>query len=318
MTRRLVQRILVGIVIPAMVVVLWQVLCQHGVFPSDLLPAPSAICQAFVAMGSNGTLWADVDATCVRLVLGFVFGALAGLVLGALVGFFETVEWLIDPMIQSVRSVPSLAWVPLFILWMGIGEGSKITLIAVGVFFPMYLATMNGIRYVDRKLLEVGQVFDEALYLCNTIVCYARATGACGGGGHSACGQASHPEPGVAGRREAIYLQYFEAAGGQFGIQAESNRTPVHRFVSDRFGTYPVEYNVWRNVNRHGQGTALSGQSARRPKRLAGRSTGVGCHKASGLHGNASYDFTLVLYLGYPRHSRADWIRESAVGELCS
>ncbi|WP_083517192.1 ABC transporter permease [Alicyclobacillus shizuokensis] len=157
--RRLVQRVLVGIVIPVVVVVLWQILCQRGVFPSDLLPAPSAICQAFLAMGSNGTLWADVDATCVRLVLGFVFGALAGLVLGALVGFFETLEWLIDPMIQSVRSVPSLAWVPLFILWMGIGEGSKITLIAVGVFFPVYLATMNGIRYVDRKLLEVGQVF---------------------------------------------------------------------------------------------------------------------------------------------------------------
>ncbi|MCL6559748.1 MAG: ABC transporter permease, partial [Firmicutes bacterium] len=157
--RKPVKRVLAGGIIPVVLVVLWQILCQDGVFPSDLLPAPSVICRAFFSMSGNGTLWADMDATCVRLVVGFACGAVAGLVLGALVGFFETLEWLIDPMIQSIRSVPSLAWVPLFILWMGIGEVSKITLIAVGVFFPVYLATMNGIRYVDRKLLEVGEVF---------------------------------------------------------------------------------------------------------------------------------------------------------------
>ncbi len=99
-----------------------------------------------------------LGATVWRLAWGFVIGAAAGTVLGALCGASVFARAILDPTVQALRSVPSLAWVPLFILWFGIFETSKITLIAVGVFFPVYLNLMSGIANVDRKLIEVGEV----------------------------------------------------------------------------------------------------------------------------------------------------------------
>lgn len=84
---------------------------------------------------------------------------LAGTALGALTGYSTACRRLLDPLLQALRNIPSMAWVPLFILWLGIQEGSKITLIATGVFFPIYLNLMIGILHVDRKLIEVGRVF---------------------------------------------------------------------------------------------------------------------------------------------------------------
>jgi sulfonate transport system permease protein len=92
------------------------------------------------------------------MTCGFALGAGAGTLLGALCGASALARAMLDPLVQALRSVPSLAWVPLFILWLGIFEASKITLIAVGVFFPVYLNLMAGIAQVDRKLLEVGVV----------------------------------------------------------------------------------------------------------------------------------------------------------------
>jgi sulfonate transport system permease protein len=89
---------------------------------------------------------------------GFFFGALAGTLLGGLCGASTLARNLADPLVQALRSVPSLAWVPLLILWLGIFQSSKITLIAIGVFFPVYLNLMSGIADVDRKLIEVGRV----------------------------------------------------------------------------------------------------------------------------------------------------------------
>src|SRR5699024_7259328 len=94
----------------------------------------------------------------------FLIGTVAAVLLGSLVGFYKNAERLFDPMIQAFRSIPSLAWVPLFILWMGIGEPSKITMIAVGVFFPVYLNVVSGILGVDRKLIEVGKIYDLNIF----------------------------------------------------------------------------------------------------------------------------------------------------------
>jgi sulfonate transport system permease protein len=92
------------------------------------------------------------------MALGFAAGAAAGTLAGALTGAIPLARRLIDPTVQALRSVPSIAWVPLFIIWLGIFEGSKIALIAVGIFFPVYLNLMVGIAGVDRKLIEVGRV----------------------------------------------------------------------------------------------------------------------------------------------------------------
>jgi sulfonate transport system permease protein len=80
-------------------------------------------------------------------------------VLGALTGYSRVAHAYLDPLLQALRNIPSIAWVPLFILWLGIYESSKVTLIAVGVFFPVYLNLMSGVQGVDRKLVEVGQIY---------------------------------------------------------------------------------------------------------------------------------------------------------------
>ena len=115
--------------------------------------------RSTIALVESGELWMHVAATMTRIGLGFLFGAVAGTLFGALTGASGLALRLLDPTIQAVRAIPSLAWVPLFILWLGIFETSKLALISMGVFFPVYLGVLSAIQGVDRKLVEVGRVF---------------------------------------------------------------------------------------------------------------------------------------------------------------
>ncbi|MRH42023.1 ABC transporter permease subunit [Aquibacillus halophilus] len=153
------QSIMLGSILPIVLITVWELLSRIGFFPSYQLPAPTVIFQTIVGMAQDGTLWGHIGITTYRVFAGFVLGTIAAVILGSLVGFYKKAEQLFDPMIQAFRSIPSLAWVPLFILWMGIGEPSKVTMIAVGVFFPIYLNIVSGILGVDRKLIEVGKMY---------------------------------------------------------------------------------------------------------------------------------------------------------------
>ncbi|MDC3416172.1 ABC transporter permease [Aquibacillus salsiterrae] len=153
------KRVVLGSILPVILIVVWELLSRMGVFPSYQLPAPSVIFGTIVDMAQKGTLWGHIGITTYRVFAGFVLGTVVAIVLGSFVGFYRKAEQIFDPMIQAFRSIPSLAWVPLFILWMGIGETSKITMIAVGVFFPVYLNIVSGILGVDRKLIEVGRMY---------------------------------------------------------------------------------------------------------------------------------------------------------------
>ena len=94
---------------------------------------------------ASGELATHVVATATRVLAGFAIGAAAGTVLGVLCGASATARRLLDPSVQAVRAIPSLAWVPLFILWLGIFEASRLALIALGVFFPVYLGVLTAI-----------------------------------------------------------------------------------------------------------------------------------------------------------------------------
>ncbi|WP_306798536.1 ABC transporter permease [Oceanobacillus saliphilus] len=153
------EALILGSIIPIALVIVWEILSRIGVFPAYQLPAPTTILETIRGMAQDGSLWNHIGITTFRVFLGFVFGTIAAIILGSLVGFYKRAEQLFDPMIQAFRSIPSLAWVPLFILWMGIGEPSKVTMIAVGVFFPVYLNLVSGITGVDRKLIEVGKMY---------------------------------------------------------------------------------------------------------------------------------------------------------------
>ncbi|TLS39385.1 ABC transporter permease [Pseudalkalibacillus caeni] len=150
---------IVGSILPVILIIVWEALSRAGVIPAYQLPSPTAIVDKIIELAEKGTLWGHVGITTYRIFLGFLLGTAAAVIIGSFVGFYNRVEQLLDPMIQAFRSIPSLAWVPLFILWMSIGEASKVALIAVGVFFPVYLNIVSGISGVDRKLIEVGKMY---------------------------------------------------------------------------------------------------------------------------------------------------------------
>jgi sulfonate transport system permease protein len=144
------------LLIPTILVLAWEVLARTGQIDRSLFSSPAQIASELAKLVANGELLKHLEITFFRIGGGFAIGVLPATLLGALTGFWKLGAQLLDPLLQSLRSIPSMAWVPLFILWLGINESSKIFLIALGVFFPVYLNLMNGVRSVDRKLVEVG------------------------------------------------------------------------------------------------------------------------------------------------------------------
>ena len=153
------RRAAIGLALPAGLAIFWEIAVRAGLSDGRLMPPPSRVWQEFEQLARNGELMRHVIATLWRVVVGFVLGTAAGTLLGALAGYSSLTRRLVDPTLQGLRAVPSIAWIPLFILWLGIFETSKYALIAVGVFFPVYLGVMGAILSVDRKIVEVGRVF---------------------------------------------------------------------------------------------------------------------------------------------------------------
>jgi sulfonate transport system permease protein len=130
---------------------------RAGLVAAHLLPPPSEIARTLLELWGNG-LGLHVLASTTRVLLGFVLGASLAIGLGAAVGLSPHAKAILDPSFQALRAIPSLAWVPLLLLWLGIDEAPKITLIAIGAFFPVYMGVASGFRDVDRKLVEVAEM----------------------------------------------------------------------------------------------------------------------------------------------------------------
>lgn len=148
-----------GLVLPVGAALAWELAVRAGLSDGRLVPPPSRIYEEFAELARAGELQRHVLATVARVAVGFGIGTVAGTLLGALSGYSALMRRLVDPTLQGLRAVPSIAWIPLFILWLGIFETSKVALIAVGVFFPVYLGVMGAILAVDRKIVEVGRIF---------------------------------------------------------------------------------------------------------------------------------------------------------------
>jgi sulfonate transport system permease protein len=147
---------ILALLLPAILIVAWEISVRNGLIDLNLYSSPTQISSEVSKLIADGSLLQHLESTFSRVVVGFASGVLAATLLGAITGFSRLSRELLDPLLQSLRSIPSMAWVPLFILWLGINESSKISLIALGVFFPVYLNLMNGVQNVDRKLVEVG------------------------------------------------------------------------------------------------------------------------------------------------------------------
>lgn len=148
-----------GLALPVGIAAFWEFAVWAGWSNGRLVPPPSVIVSTFADLARTGELQSHALATITRVAAGFVFGVVAGTIAGAIAGYSVLTHRLMDPTLQALRAIPSIAWVPLFILWFGIFEASKIILIAVGVFFPVYLGVMGAVISVDRKIVEVGRVF---------------------------------------------------------------------------------------------------------------------------------------------------------------
>jgi len=152
-------RLALGLILPLAVLVLWQAVTALGIVTVAQLPPPGKVAAALVELADRGLLGAYVAASAWRVLAGFAIGATLGLGLGALTGLARTWDAAIGPTLGAIRAVPSLAWIPLLMLWLKIGEPSKVTLIAIGAFFPVYTTVAGTLRHVDRGLVEAGRAF---------------------------------------------------------------------------------------------------------------------------------------------------------------
>lgn len=150
---------IVGFMLPFALALVWEASVRLGFSNGRLMPPPSRIGATLWDLAQTGELASHAGATLWRVAAGFGLGAAAGTVLGAVSGASPVMHRIMDPTLQALRAIPSIAWVPLFILWLGIFEASKVALIAVGVFFPVYLGVAAALSGVDRKIIEVGRVF---------------------------------------------------------------------------------------------------------------------------------------------------------------
>ena len=146
-------------VLPALLIVVWQASSQLGWLSSRILPEPWAVAKAFWALAVSGELWVHLRTSLWRAACGFGLGAGLGLALGLLTGSFRQAETLLDTTLQMIRNIPALALIPLVILWFGIDETAKLFLLAVGVFFPVYLNAFHGIRSADQGLIEMARSY---------------------------------------------------------------------------------------------------------------------------------------------------------------
>lgn len=148
-----------GLIIPVILVLLWNTLSANGTFSPIQLPQPTTVVAAGAELVQRGDLWTHIAISTQRVVIGFLIGSTLGLALGALVGLSRWSSVLVGPTIGALRAVPSLAWVPLLLLWIGIGENSKVTLVAIGAFFPVYTTVSAALKHVDHHLLEAARSF---------------------------------------------------------------------------------------------------------------------------------------------------------------
>src|ERR1700690_2134286 len=146
-------------VVPVLLLISWQWASSAGILPSRFLPSPRAVVSSFIELSISGELWMHVRVSTLRALSGFVVGGGVGLLLGLLTASMHWAEILLDTTIQMVRNIPPLALIPLVILWFGIDESAKLFLVALGVFFPIYLNTLHGIRTVDPQLIEMGRIY---------------------------------------------------------------------------------------------------------------------------------------------------------------
>lgn len=148
-----------GLILPVAILLLWWGVSSSGWVPAYRLPSPAAVVAAGVDLAERRLLFQDIAISTQRVLAGFAVGAGIGLVLGALVGLSRTASILLAPLIGALRAVPSLAWLPLIVLYIGLGEAPKVVLVTIGAAFPVFTTLASALRHVDPHLVELGRAY---------------------------------------------------------------------------------------------------------------------------------------------------------------
>ncbi|MFX1672536.1 aliphatic sulfonate ABC transporter permease SsuC [Paraburkholderia sp. A2WS-5] len=157
--------------VPLAILAAWELAARSGVLSTRVLPEPLAVVKAACSLVESGEMLQDVRVSTWRAISGFAIGGGIGLVLGLATGLFKSAETALDSTIQMIRNIPALAMIPLVILWFGIEEQAKVFLVALGVFFPVYVNTFHGIRSVDANLIEMARSYGlRGFALCREVI----------------------------------------------------------------------------------------------------------------------------------------------------
>jgi ABC-type nitrate/sulfonate/bicarbonate transport system permease component len=149
----------VSVVVFVVLILFWELGSRTGFISNLVLPAPSEAFNALLQLIETDMLWKHLGASLQRLILGWTFGTLLGVSVGLFIGLFSIVRAGLSPLVSAIFAIPKIALLPLFIIWFGIGEGSKVATILFGTFFPTVIATYGGVDNVDRNLIRMGQSF---------------------------------------------------------------------------------------------------------------------------------------------------------------
>ena len=149
----------IGWLLPVALLIVWEALARAGAISATVLPAPSAVLAAFWRLLLSGELLNNIWVSTWRALAGFAIGGSIGFALGLANGLSRLSRDVTDTTVQMIRNIPHLALIPLVILWFGIDEAAKLFLVALGVFFPIYVNTLLGIQGVDPQLVEMGRIY---------------------------------------------------------------------------------------------------------------------------------------------------------------
>jgi ABC-type nitrate/sulfonate/bicarbonate transport system permease component len=153
------QERLVGVFSPLLLILLWELSARTNWIDTRFFPAPTSIAAKLFDLAKSGELWSHLSASLQRLLWGSLLGGVPALVLGIIMGLYRPVRAAIDPLISATYPIPKSAILPLILLIFGLDEASKIVMVALGVFYPVVINTVTGVRQIDKIYLDVGKNF---------------------------------------------------------------------------------------------------------------------------------------------------------------
>lgn len=152
---------ILAIAAPVLLIVIWYLASSNNLVNANILPSPIKVFNAFISLVKTGKLQKDLTVSLIRVLKGFAIGTIIGVILGTIMGLSKGAYAFLSALVSIFRPIPMIAWIPMLILWLGIGESSKVAVIFIGSLWPVLLNTISGIHSVDPKLLEVAQILDK-------------------------------------------------------------------------------------------------------------------------------------------------------------